>query len=643
MTSRSHFSRLVKPGDDFYTYVNEPWIKSHPIPASKSRVSAMNDLSDLNDRRIEKLVTSPIAHTDSANIQLVKKLYSLAMDTDSIEKAGALPIQPLIDDADTIQTVGDVQACIAAHHSRGIHTVWNLSWDIDDKDSSRYVIRIYQGGLGLPDRDYYLEDTDEFIRVRDEYKKFLRSLFKLLGKDSFELRADRVFELETKLARLSDTAIERRDVEKQYNIYKKAELQKSFPSVEWGDYLQTTGLNEASELVVSAPKFLDGASSLTVTEPVDTWRDYLLAHSVMPFMTTLSKAFVRLHFSFFVRVLSGSTRQLPRKKRVIARLVDILPDPIGELYVSSHFDEDSKKAIYHLVDTILEAMRKRIEHLEWMSDATKLEAFNKLASFSPLLGYPDRWRDYSSLDIGTNYTEAIMNLRAFEWEFDKKRILRPVDRDEWHMSPALVNAYYLPNTNSITFPAAILQPPFFDAKGDFAANYGAIGMVIGHEITHGFDDKGSLFDADGQLKLWWTDDDRAAFDERARQLVDQYDAYQIDGQHVKGELTLGENIADLGGMLIAYDAMLDHIKQTGDTAGISGLSPQQRFFVAHARAWRTNIRPEMALRFLVSDPHSPAHLRVNGVVTNIDAFYDAFDVDTDQDLYKSPQTRVRIW
>jgi putative endopeptidase len=394
---------------------------------------------------------------------------------------------------------------------------------------------------------------------------------------------------------------------------------------------------------VHQPKFVSEALRLLESERVDVWRDYAIAQVATRYMPHLGKKYDDIHFAFFGKALSGAEKQRDRYKRVIGNVEAMLPQPIGQLYIEAHFDETAKAAIVDLVGHIQKALRERIKKLDWMSDATKRKALEKLDTFAPLLGYPDAWRSYESLELTDDYVANILAVRKFEWDYDVSRVTRPVDRQEWLMSPATVNAYYWPNTNGITFPAAILQPPMFDAAGDFAANYGGIGMVIGHEIIHGFDDNGAKYDKVGNLKSWWQKDDQKAFETRVQALADEYDAYEVNGQHVKGKLTLGENVADLGGMLIAFDALQKKLEESGQQSEIDGFTPEQRFFLSQARIWRTNMRPEMALQFLVRDPHSPAHLRVNGVVTNVDAWYKAWNVEKGDALYKSEDERIRIW
>jgi len=633
----------INPGDDFYNYVNKKWCDSHPIPSDKARYSAMTELSDRVTEQLHELLEKPGEDNQPKTSILARQLYASGMDETAIAAHDLQPMLPFIQEIEQAQHATDVKTLIARRHSAGRALIWHLSLDVDEKNSERYVMTVSQSGLLLPDRDYYFEKGERFEKTRAAYKSFLGRVFEALGKDNAANRAAHVYAIEEKLAAASNTSIENRDTEALYNPFTFAELSKRFQGVDWAAYQKVTGLRELDGLVVHQTKFLEAALRLLDTEDIEAWQDYLIAQSVVPYMPLLAKKYEDMHFTFFGTVLTGAEKQEDRYKRVIRNVSALLPEPIGRVYTEAHFDEAAKAAITDLVNHIQDALRERIKKLDWMSGATKQKALEKLDTFLPLLGYPDEWRSYGALELTDDYVANVLAIRKFEWQYDVGRVKGSVNRKEWLMSPATVNAYYWPNTNGITFPAAILQPPMFDASGDFAANYGAIGMVIGHEITHGFDDSGAKYDKIGNLHSWWTEEDRKAFEKHTQALAHQYDQYQVDGQHVKGELTLGENIADLGGMLIAYDALQNKLRESGQTEKIDGFTPEQRFFLAQARMWRTNIRPELALQFLVSDPHSPAHLRVNGVVTNVDAWYDVWHIAAASKLYQPAGERARIW
>jgi len=644
MSLQDEVSPTINPGDNFYEYVNKKWCDANPIPADKSEHSEMSALDDHVTEHLYGLLRDTTAkETDSANSYLARALYASGMDVDGIEARGLDPITPFIDEVDRVKEATDIHAIITKCHGSGRALLWRLGIDVDEKNSERYVITVGQGGLLLPNRDYYFEEGERFDAIRLAYKQFLAQVFTLLGKDDVDDRVEHVYTIEEALASASNTSTENRDVDALYNPMTFSEMAQQFDGFDWKQYQSETGLTNLSELIVHQPKFIAKAVQLLQSQNIASLQDYCIAHSVIPFMPHLAKKYADIHFAFYGTTLSGVEQQEERYKRVIHGVLSMLPDPVGQLYIGAYFDAASKAAIIDLVEHIQEALRVRILHLDWMSDETKKKALEKLDTFMPLLGYPDEWRSYESLELTNDYVQNILAIRKLDWLYDTSRVLKPVNRREWLMSPATVNAYYWSNTNGITFPAAILQPPAFDAKADFAANYGAIGMVIGHEITHGFDDKGSKYDKVGNLNSWWTDADRAAFDSRAQALAEQYGSYEINGKHVNGELTLGENIADLGGMLIAFDALQQKLEESGQTEKIDGFTPEQRFFMAEARIWRTNMRPELSLQLLVGDTHSPAHLRVNAVVTNIDAWYEAWGVSTTSKMYKAPEARIRIW
>jgi predicted metalloendopeptidase len=643
MTLRDEVTPEINPGDDFYNYVNKKWRDANPIPADKSRYAAFTELDERVTEQLHALLTSDPTDNEAYESKLAQQYYTAGMDEAAIEKRGLDPVRPIIAEVEAIQSADDIKALVTKRHAEGRGLLWHLGLDVDEKDSEHYVMLLSQGGLLLPNRDYYFEKSEQFDKTRAAYKEFLAKVFELLGYDNTATRVEHVYAIEEKLAEASNTSIEDRDVEAIYNPFTFQELAEQFAGFDWASYRDDSNIAHMKGLVVNQPKFITGAIKLIDSEPVEAWRDYLIAHSVIPNLRLLSKEYENLHFGFFGTVLTGAQEQEARYKRIIRNLTGQLPQPAGRLYVEAHFDESAKAAITDLVTHIKAALGERIKRLDWMSDATKEKALEKLATFMPLLGYPDTWRSYEGLTLGGDYFENVFAVRAFEWQYDIARSAGPVDRKEWLMSPATVNAYYWPNTNGITFPAAILQPPFFDASGDFAQNYGAIGEVIGHELSHGFDDQGAMYDKVGNMNSWWTDADNKAFKKRTKALVEQFDSYEIDGQHVKGELTLGENIADLAGILIAYEALQRKLEELGERTELDGFTPEQRFFIAQARGWRLNIRPELALQFLVRDPHSPADLRVNGVITNVDAWYDTWGVKESDALYTPADKRVRIW
>ncbi|MBW4061595.1 M13 family metallopeptidase [Candidatus Saccharibacteria bacterium] len=643
MSVADEITPTIKPGDDFNRYVNQRWLEANPIPANKARYGAFGELTDQNMERLKGLLEQPSVSDEAANLTLLKSYYRTAMDEADIEQYSPKIVADVASEVAALSDAASILDYITKIHASGQELLWTPFVDLDDKDSRRYVLRFAQGGLGLPDRDYYLEDSERFTEILAKYQAFLTSLFELLGQDDAQGRAKGVIQLETSLAEASMTATERRDPDATYNLFTPDSLAAAYPRVNWTQYFAAQGFGEAREVCISQTAFLTAALDLTAATAVSIWQDYLLVHTLLPIMNKLGRAFEDLAFDFYGRTLRGATEMEPRYRRIIGALMQILPEPTGQLFVETYFDESAKATIYDLVTHLQAAFKVRLANLPWMSDETKAKAAAKLATFLPLLGYPDKWRAYDGVNLTGSYVTDARALERFEWQRVVNRIDQPVDRREWLMSPVLVNAYYWPNTNGITFPAGILQPPFFDAGGDFAANYGSIGGIIGHELTHGFDDEGSKFDPDGNLKSWWTEADRKAFEERAARLVAQYNSYEVNGRHVNGELTLGENIADLGGIQVAYDALQAKLAELGKKDKVDGLTPEQRFFAGYAISWRENIRPELSLQYLVSDPHSPDQFRTNGIVRNLDAFYDAFGVEAGDKLYLAPDERVRIW
>ena len=643
MSIRDEIMADVTPGDDFFKYVNQKWIDAHPIPDDKSRVGAFQVLTDSNIERLHELIEQPAKGDEALGIRLVKEYYRAAMDEAAITRGTEAVVGMVKTKVQALTDTASILAYVAERHAAGIGLLWEAIVDVDDKDSQRYLVRLSQDGLGLPDRDYYLEDNENFVKIREQYQAFLARLFELTGQDNGAERAGRVYALELALAQASMAAVDRRDPDKNYNPFTPAELEATFTGLDWTHYLSTLGLSKPEQVVVSQTDFLTAALKLVETESLEAWQDYLTVHSLLPLLGKLATPYEELNFDFYGKTLSGAKAQEERYKRIIKACMNVLPEPTGQLFVETYFDETSKAAIYDLVGHLQAAFKTRLAKLDWMSEATKAKAYGKLATFLPLLGYPDTWKSYDGLELGDNYADNYLAVMRFEMKRVVDRIDQPVDKREWLMSPVLVNAYYWPNTNGITFPAGILQPPFFDARGDFALNFGSIGAVIGHEITHGFDDQGSQFDAEGNLKSWWTEADRNAFEQRAERLVEQYNSYEIDGRHVNGKLTLGENIADLGGIQMAYDALQTKLEELGSREEVDGFTPEQRFFIGYAISWRESIRPELRLQFLVSDPHSPDELRTNGIVRNTDTFYEAFGVKPDEALYLPAEERVRIW
>lgn len=640
----------AKPGDDFYQYANGGWLKNNPIPADKSRFGAFEEIDELNTTQLKGIMEEAAADKSAKAGSIKQKIgdfYTSGMDTVKIEKDGVKAIQAELDKIDAVKTVADLQKQIAYNHAAGMPGLFNIYSAQDEKNSEKVIAQLGQGGLGLPDRDYYLATDGRSKEIRAEYQKHLVRTFVLLGQanDVATKSAETVLKIETALATASSTRLELRDPIKNYNKMDLAGVKKIAPQFDWALYFNNIGLTQTKDLNVGQPKFFTAMAKLTSTVSIDDWKTYLKWNLVRSSSSYLSSAFDKEHFAFFGTVLSGIKQMKPRWKRVVDETSGSLGEAVGQLYVEKYFPAKAKERMITLVSNLKVALNERIQNLKWMSDATKKEAEAKLAKINVKVGYPDKWIDYSKVAVSKDsYFVNVMNANRFavRREFDK--IGKPVDRAEWGMTPQTVNAYYSPNMNEIVFPAGILQPPFFYTDADDAVNYGAIGVVIGHEMTHGFDDQGRLYDKVGNLHEWWTKDDAAKFEKQTKVLIDQYDNYKIlDSLHVNGKLTTGENIADLGGVNISYDALHKALQGKDQTEKIDGFTIDQRFFLSYAQVWRNNIRDQELMRRLKEDVHSPGIARVNGIVYNIPAFYKAFSIKTTDKRFIPEEKRANIW
>ncbi len=645
---RSTFDLSVKPGDNFFEYVNGAWIKSNPIPAEYSRWGAFPKLRDDNLLHLRQLLESLSKGENplDADRRKLRDFYATAMDEAKLEAAGASPLSGELARIGKVTGRDELVAELARLHLAGTLPLFGFAVEQDEKQSSRYAAYLIQGGQGLPEREYYLGNTKDSKKIRELYREHVAKMLRLLG-DSPQAAskgADVVLRIETALAERSRTPVQLRDREAQYNKKTLAELAKLTPHVDWSVYLRTIDAGNLSDVIVGQPEFFQRVNELVDSVPMADWQTYLrwhLIHSAAPY---LSHAFEQENFRFYSGVLRGVKEMQPRWKRAVTAIDQQMGEALGRLYVEKYFTPVAKERMDELVKNLIAAYRERILSRDWMSPETKKQALAKLSTLLPKIGYPDKWRDYSALEIGTDsYAENMMRAEMFEARYRLSKLAKPVDRTEWHMTPPTVNAYYNPTMNEIVFPAGILQPPFFDPTADDAVNYGGIGAVIGHEITHGFDDQGSRSDAEGNLRNWWTSEDRARFTAKTEKLVKQYNAcVAVDDLHVNGRLTLGENIADLGGVTIAYAA---YQKALGGRPApvIDGFSGPQRFFIGFAQVWRGSIRDaEQRLR-LRTDPHSPMQFRATVPLSNVQAFYDAFRVDQGERMYRSPEDRVEIW
>ena len=640
----------ARPQDDLFGHVNGRWLAQYDIPADRATDGAFRYLFDRAEEQVRDLITGASSGAGSADEQRIGDLYASFLDEDAVERRG---VQPLLDELRAIDDAADADALAAvlgALQRTGVGGGVGMYVDTDSKNSSRYLVHFSQSGIGLPDESYFRDE--QHAEVLAAYPGHIATMFSLVFGGSAEEHAEtaaRIVALETKLAAAHWDVVKRRDADLTYNLRSFAELQDEAVGFDWVGWVGALGSTpeKVAELVVRQPDYLTAFAALWGSEDLEEWKRWARWRLIRARASWLTDAIVAADFDFYGRLLTGTEQIRDRWKRAVSLVEGLMGDAVGKLYVARLFPPDAKARIDTLVDNLKEAYRTSISDLDWMTPQTRERALTKLDKFTAKVGYPAKWRDYSALvidrgDLYGNYQRGY----AVNHDRELAKLGGPVDRDEWFMTPQTVNAYYNPGMNEIVFPAAILQPPFFDADADDAANYGGIGAVIGHEIGHGFDDQGAKYDGDGNLVDWWTDDDRSEFGARTKALIEQYEAYtprELDnGHHVNGAFTVGENIGDLGGLSIALLAY--QLSLNGEPAPvIDGLSGVQRVFYGWAQVWRTKSRDAEAIRRLAVDPHSPPEFRCNGVIRNVDAFYDAFDVAESDALYLEPQSRVRIW
>ncbi len=643
---RAELDPAIRPQDDLYRHVNGRWVARTPIPADKARYGSFMVLAEEAEKAVREIIEQAQSAEPDTLEKKVGDLYASFMDSERIEALGAAPLAPLLAEVDAIDSVDALLTTLGRLERRGVAGVVQLFVDNDPGDPERYLVFVEQGGIGLPDESYYRDDAH--ADTRTAYRGHVERMLALAGLDDAGARAERVIALETALAGHHRDKVRNRDAQATYNLATWNDWAGSAAGIDLALWREGYGIpaTALAEVVLRQPDFTAGLAAELTGRDLAEWRDWLRFAIVRSMAPYLSSAFVDENFAFYGRTLTGAPELRARWKRGVALVERAMGEAVGQTYVDRHFRPEAKAAMDDLVATLIEAYRQSIETLEWMTPATRERALDKLRKFTPKIGYPERWRDYSSLTISAD--DLLANVQAageFEFARELNKIGSPIDRDEWFMTPQTVNAYYNPGFNEIVFPAAILQFPFFDADRDAAANYGAIGAVIGHEIGHGFDDQGSRFDGDGRLHDWWTEEDRTAFEARTASLIAQYDALEpaeAPGHHVNGALTIGENIGDLGGLGIAWKAYLLSL-DGAEPPVIDGLTASQRFFLSWAQAWQIAIRPEEALRLLSIDPHSPNEFRCNQIVRNIDAFYEAFAVTPDDGLWLDPEQRVTIW
>jgi predicted metalloendopeptidase len=633
----------VDPGDDFYRYVNGAWLDTFKIPDDYSSYGSFTVLAERSEERLKAIVDElgEVRAAAGSSEQKVRDFYAAYLDQDAIAKQG---LSPLAEDFARIDALDTPEALGAYFFDPSIRSRAPISPIIstDAKRPERYALYVGQSGLGMPNRDYYLDE--KFADDQAKYQAYIETMLRLAGQADPTGAASRIYALEVEMARVHWDPAKRRNRDLTYNLKTIEQLEAFAPGAPWAAMLAAAGLGDRTEVIVREDDAVASLAALLAATPIETWREYLKFHLVNANADVLPAAFDEASFAFFQTELRGTPKQKERWKRAVAAVDASLGEAVGKIYVERHFPAASKAMTEELVANLRRGLSKRIDALDWMGDETKKMAREKLAKFTPKIGYPDEWRDYAALDVraGDPYGNARRS-QAFEWAYEVARIGEPVDRKEWGMTPQTVNAYYNPTQNEIVFPAAILEPPFFDPNADDAVNYGAIGAVIGHEIGHGFDDQGRKSDGDGALRDWWTASDAERFKARADRLGAQYATYEpIKGFPVNPGLTMGENIGDLGGLAMAYEAY--KLSLGGKEAPvIDGLTGDQRFFLAWAQIWKRVVREEQLKNQIATDPHSPAQYRVNGVVRNMDAWYEAFGVTPDDDLWLDPEERVRIW
>lgn len=635
-------------GNDFYQYATGGWQKLNPLTGEYSRFGSFDKLAEDNRLQLKGLIEEIAKKSAKEGTveQKIADLFNLAMDSSKLNSDGSTPIKSDLEKIAALKNTSELVAYLPSMMQEGINPFFNIYVDADPMNSNQYLVQTYQGGIGLSQRDYYLENDDNTRNIREKYIVHIAQMFEKSGftADEAANKRDAVMRVEMRLATSAYDNVKLRDPHANYNKMTVAELQKLVPQLDWNSFFNGFQLNGLTDLSVSQKENLVEVGKIIATEPLEVQKAYLEWNVINSSAEFLSDEINDENFEFYGKVVSGKTEQQPRWKRAVSTVDGSLGEAVGQMYVKKYFPAEAKDRMVQLVKNLQTALGQRIQNLEWMGDSTKLKAMEKLNTFHVKVGYPDKWRDYSSLEIKKDsYWANIKRTNKFQSDYMFAKVGNPVDKDEWFMTPQTVNAYYNPSTNEICFPAGILQYPFFDMKADDAFNYGAIGVVIGHEMTHGFDDQGRQFDKDGNLKDWWTEDDADKFDKRASGLTDFYDKIEVaPGSKANGKFTLGENIADQGGLQVSYQAFQNVLK-SNPLENKDGFSPEQRFFLAYANVWAGNIRPEEILRRTKVDPHSLGKWRVNAALPHIEGWYTAFNVQPTDKMYVAPESRAIVW
>ena len=645
---QANLDTTALPGNDFYQYACGGWMKLNPIPAEYSQYGSFTILSENNRKQIQGLIEelATTEHETGSIGQKIGDLYRIAMDSVKLNDDGVSPIRAELDRLASLKDRTEVYAVLGDMQKRGIVAYNMVFVGADEMNSSMNAVQTYQAGLSMGERDYYLDNDETTSRIREAFRIHIQKMFALAGFDEAQAKQamEVVMDVETRLARAYRSRTELRDPHANYNKMAMDQLRTQFPTFDWDAYLSALDLRDVQEVIVGQPASLQAAADIIATLPIEQQSLYLQWKLINAAAPSLSDAFVEQNFDFYSRTMSGTQEMQPRWKRAVGTVSSALGEAVGQMYTEKYFPAAAKQRMVALVKNLQESLGQRIKGLTWMGDSTKQKALDKLATFHVKIGYPDKWKDYSSLEIKDDSYWANME-RANAWDHAEMvaKAGKPVDKDEWLMTPQTVNAYYNPTTNEICFPAGILQYPFFDMQADDAFNYGAIGVVIGHEMTHGFDDQGRQYDRDGNLQDWWTEEDAKRFDERAQVMVDFFDSIEVaPGVHANGKMTLGENIADHGGLQVSFQAF-KKATEAAPLADKDGFTPEQRFFLAYANVWANHIRPEEVLSRTKSDVHALGKWRVNGALKHIGAWYDAFGITEGDPMYLPAKKRVSIW
>lgn len=636
------------PCEDFEKFAVGNWLKNNPVPESESRWGSFNVLNDQNEIQLRAIVdeAAKAKAKKGTALQMVGDFYTSALDSTTVNELGIKPLLPYLSKIDAITNYEEMVQTSVENRKIGSGSLFSYYVGVDSKNSTQYITYISQGGLGLPDKTYYTPSDERGKNILLEYEKYISSLFMLAGEDTVAAKkmAANILKIESELAKNSMDRVERRDPLKTYNKKNKAELQSLCATINWESYFTTAEFGAFDEVVVGQVDFIKSLDKTFKKFNINDWKSYLKFHLINDFASDLSIEFEQANFGFYSTTLRGVKEMKPRWKRALSKSNGTVGESLGKLFVEKHFPEESKKMVLDMITNISNVFKERVQQLDWMSEETKAKALDKLSKFNYKIGYPDKWKDYSSVDINPKtLVQNVINMNYFEYKENVGRLGKPIDKDEWGMNPQRINAYFSPTMNEIVFPAAILQPPFFNPDADDAINYGGIGAVIGHEFSHGFDDQGSKYDGDGNLNNWWTDEDKANFAERTGKLANQYDNYEVaEGNKVNGKLTLGENIADIAGITLAYYGLQKAVEKKGKPELIDGFDHNQRFFLGWAQVWHTNAKDEFLINQVKTDPHSPTRYRINGPLVNMNEFHTAFGCKTGN-MVAADSLRVKIW